>query len=245
MLDARWTGEALGRWSDRPPAVLTAIDVRAADRLLRPISLRIRENEILALVFPIAPDIPWLRVLAGIDPPAAGVVSSRISSRVVLTRVGPPLHDALASHPNVVILYGLDGLNASIEREVWDQIAKERAKGITFVVAMCEVEKTGRADRISLAPWEWEPLCAEIERIARCMRALTRRLLDPALAEFTPLAFVSAELLRLNRAVLALLDHAWQISASPQEALVVRELAAKVAGVRIDDRVLELIVAET
>jgi hypothetical protein len=127
------------------------------------LSLGVRAGEIVGLLFPLGkPRTHVLRVLAGLDPAAAGDARFRDQGRIVIADTARPLSEALTVQPDLVLL---DAANDLADRNTWARLASERALGTSFVVATANLDLACRR-RSFLPGWD-KRLVAEAARWPR------------------------------------------------------------------------------
>jgi len=223
--------------------LIDAVDLVVGDVRSPPFSLGVAASEIVGLLFPPArPRVSVLRVLAGLEAPVAGQVRFPGGGRVALATSSQQLHEALATHPHLVVY---DTANDAPDRGLWALLASERALGTSFVVATASVDQACRSDRVSTVPWEMGEVTNAIAELVSQMSGQVHEFLG-ALGErqHRRSASLAVELRRLNVGARALLGEMERRARSEDELLAWHGAAAQVAGVSVSDRVLEAAVAE-
>jgi hypothetical protein len=227
-------------------AILEAEGVFASARDSRPFSMSAAPGEIVGLLFaPKVPRQPLLRVLAGQESPRRGKVRFRGSGRVALVGPGASRAEPLAGRPDLVILDGFpDTGDRESERDAWAWLASERERGAAVVLATDRVEQAYRSDRVALAEWLPEDLTAELLRISYSIQGLLDPLLGilevgPRLGDRSGLR----DLQRLTHAARDLLREARALVRGSSARVEVEEVGAALAGVSLDDRVIDSLIA--
>lgn len=225
-------------------AIVEAIDLVTGDPPSAPLSLAVAPDEIVGLLFPpVRPRVPILRALAGLDATVAGEVRFPGRRRILLATPGPPLSDALSSHPDLVVLDAEQGADHS----TWVRLATERARGTSFVVATASVDQASRSDRISLASWEMDELTRAIQELVRQMTSQVQEFLA-VLGEGQQhhrSASLAADLRRLNVGSRALLGEMRLCARDREDHLVCETAEEHIAGASVSDRLLDAVIAET
>lgn len=224
-------------------AVVEAVAVIPEGLRAAPFSLDVGQGEIVGLLFP--PGVsrtPILRVLAGLDAAAAGDVRFPRGGRVAVATTGEPLSDALSVQPNLVLL---DAGNDRPDRAMWARLASERAFGTSFVVATDNLDQACRGDRMSLALWDMVELTRAMTELLGQMTSRTQEFLA-VLGETHPRrsGALATELRRTNVGARALLAEMRRSAHAGEEKIAWHTAEWRVAGLSIDDRVLDAAIAE-
>lgn len=225
-------------------AILAADSLVVGDPTSRPVSLTLDRGEILGLLFVEGrPRTSVLRALAGLDAPHGGVVQG--GPRVVLVSPGTSRAPEFSSQPDVVVLDGLVDVDERRgEHDAWARLAAERERGTAIVVATASVEQAYRSDRVTLAQWNPTDLDRELWRLLRRMRALVADSLELlARPTYAQSRSSVSDLWRLTRAARHLLVEARSLAYSRDEKRHVEEVGAELAGVSLEDDVLESLVS--
>jgi len=230
------------------PAILEADALYAGgEPLVGPISMTVGPGEIIGLLF--AEGVPreaLLRALAGLNPPCKGAVRFTGAPRIYLAFGGASTTVAFDDQPDLVVFDGLVDIESGrAGRDAWARIASERERGTAIVVATASVEQAYRSDRVTLAMWSSDDCTRELLRLSRRMQSLLGDAMDGlGKASSDPIGSGRIrELQRLTRASRHLLGEARSSVRSPNERLRVEEVAAELASVSLDDRILESLVA--
>jgi hypothetical protein len=226
--------------------VLEAEAVVVAGASSRPLSLRLSRGEIVGLL--VADDVdrlPLLRALAGRSAPVHGVVRVTDPSRIVVVSPGRSYGNALSEQPIVLVLDEMhDVVDPITERSAWARLASEREHGTAIVLVTSRIDQAYRSDRVVLAGWTLDGLVQELTTISRRMRPLTAQVLEAVDSRKNVCASKVSTLRRLSRAAADLLSVARAQSLTCETRLRVQETAAELAGVAIDDRILEALCAD-
>jgi hypothetical protein len=228
-------------------AILAADSLVVGDPTSRPVSLTLDRGEILGLLFVEGrPRTSVLRALAGLDAPRGGVVHGTGAPRVVLVSPGTSRAPEFSAQPDVVVLDGLaDVDHGRGEHDAWARLAGERERGTAIVVATTSVEQAYRSDRVTLAQWNPIDLDRELWRLLRCIRGLVADSLELfARPAYAPGRSSVSDLWRLTRAARHLLVEARSLASNRDEKRHVEEVGAELAGVSLDDNVLESLVSK-
>ena len=225
-------------------AVLEAVDLVVGEPASSPpLSLQVGNAEIVGLLFPEGrPRAPLLRALAGFDAPKRGHLRTLQRRRIVLASTGETFSAALSSEPDVVVL---DADERTTDRNTWVRIASERALGTSFVVGTSSVDHAYRTDRVCLAGWDVLALSDAISALARRMTSEVQEFLT-VLGEYQHRGgpILAAELLRLNRAARDLIAEMRRLSCSRGERAALQGMAADLAAVAVDEKVLHSVIAD-
>jgi hypothetical protein len=139
----------------------------------------------------------------------------------------------------------LDVANDVADRNVWALLASERALGTSFVVATSRVDQACRGDRVSLASWSMREL---VQTVTELLREMTSRAQEfrglVGERRHARMGSMAAELRRLNVGSRALLAEMRRCAGAGEETLALRVATARVAGVSVNDHVLDEIIAE-
>ena len=222
--------------------IVDAVDLVVGDARSPPFSFGVAAGEIVGLLFPpTRPRAHVLRVLAGLEAPAAGEVRFPDRARVVLASSGQQLHELLSTQPDLVVYDAAD----APDRSTWALLASERALGTSIVVATAIVDQACRTDRVSLVPWQMEELTRAITELVPRMAGQVHEFLGAfGSRQHRRSGSIAAELRRLNVGARALLGEMERRARSEEELLAWHRAAAQVAGVSVSDRVLEAAIAE-
>ena len=226
-------------------AIVEAIDLVAGYPPSTPISLGVSPGEIVGLLFPPAiPRAPILRALAGVDAALAGEVRLLRHGRIRIATSETPLSAVLSSRPDLVLL---DAVEPSADRSMWARLARERARGTSFVVATASVDQACRSDRVSLASWEMDELTRAMQELVRRMNSQVQEflaVLGDARARRLEARSMAADLRRLKVGSQALLAEMQRCARARQELVAVRGAAAQVAAASVSDRLLDAVIDE-
>jgi energy-coupling factor transporter ATP-binding protein EcfA2 len=234
-------------------ALLQVVDVELRPGVCAPLSFEITRGEIHGLLFP--PDAdrsPLLRVLTGVDRPAAGRVDMpsgpvRVAASPVgasLSALAVPAAGALATGYDLVLIEDPPSpTNDRQASDLWARFSAERERGAAIVIATSSVEQAYLGDRVSLTMWDHAHLLDACLQLGVTMHALVDeflRLLEEGRSASS--AAVAGRLKRLNQAARDLAaegrKHARLLE--QQRSLRSRNLASH----RLDDVVLDAPIRE-
>jgi hypothetical protein len=211
-----------------------------------PLSLRLARGEIVGLLVGGDVDrLPLLCALAGRSAPVHGVVRVTDPSRIIVMSPGRSYGSALSEQPIVLVLNEMhDVVDPITERSAWARLACEREQGTAIVLVTSRIDQAYRSDRVVLAGWTLDALVQELTTLSQRMRPLTAQVLEAVELRKTVCASKVSTLRRLGQAVADLLSVARAQSLTCEARLRVQETAAELAGVAIDDRILEALCAD-
>jgi hypothetical protein len=206
------------------------------------LSVGVEPGEIVGLLFPPSrPRVPVLRAMAGLDAPVGGEVPFPVPSRVVLATPGRGLSEALSSAPDLVLLEA----DPEPDRNTWARLASERERGTSFVIATANVEQAYRCDWVALATWEIDDLVLAVRDLALRMTSAVQEFLALLQeAETRRTVVLAADLRRLKAGARALLSEMRRRVSGANDRVALQSVVADVAGVWLDDRVLDAVIAE-
>jgi hypothetical protein len=224
-------------------AIVEAVNLVAGEPPSAPFSFGVATGEIIGLLFPPGkPRTPILRVLAGLDASVAGEVRLPGRGRIAIATTGQQLADALSMQPDLVLV---DAANDAADHNMWARLAGERTLGTSFVVATSNIDQACRGDRVSLASWDMYELTCATTELVRQMASQTQEFLAVLEeAKHRRNGSLAADLRRLNVASRALLAEMRRRARAGDETVAWHTAAWRVAGVSVNDRVLDASIAE-
>jgi ABC-type branched-subunit amino acid transport system ATPase component len=224
-------------------AIVNAVNIAVGDPPSPPFSVGVAKGEIVGLLFPPGkPRTPILRVLAGLDAPVAGEVRFPCRGRIAISTAPQPLGTALSLQPDLVLF---DAASDAADHNIWARLASERALGTSFVVATSSVDHACRGDRVSLASWDTYELTRAITELVRQMNSQTQEFLAVlGEAQHRRNGSLAADLRRLNVGSRALLAEMRRFAQADDEKVACQTAASRVAGVSLNDRVLDAAIGE-
>jgi hypothetical protein len=206
-----------------------------------PLSFAAHDREIVGIWLPRHPAADVVpRIIAGEARPGSGGVRRRAGSVVSLVRADASMAQAFRRTVDLVLV---DATGRDVSTDTWVRLATERAQGTSIVVATRSAKDAYRCDRTVLAIWTLSELLAALDSLAEEQARATRDLLAGA-SPPRRVAVLAVDLVRGNRALRDLIDLGRRMARSQDDRLRLQELTARAAGVMLDDRILETLIAQ-
>jgi hypothetical protein len=225
--------EALG-------VAVDAGDASAAPSSRQPLSFAAHDGDIVGLWLPPHPAAALVPgAIVGDAWPGPGEIRRRTGCRVALAHPGS-LDQAFRASADLVLL---DATGREVGLDGWVRLATERERGASVIVVTHSAMDAYRCDRSVLAMWSLSELLSALDSLVGDMQEATRDLV----AGTSPprrAAVLAVELQRGNRALRDLIDLARRMARSQEDRLQLSELTGRAAGVTIDERVLEKLIAQ-